>query len=330
MPEYNIIKLTHLTPLHIGSGRENHYDFSAPDLHSDTLSAALASLRAQQGKSEDTEAFLSSFTLSSAFPFWEDTFFLPALQGKFPVTVAGKEEKEYRKQLKNLKYIDATLWNEIVSGNMLTVKSSQLQIEKFLTKAGSNLEVPYKSQVNQRVSVPRMDGQDADPFFFNWTYYHEKSGLYCLTDAKGDKYNEIVTLFEMLGETGIGTDRNVGGGKFKVERDTMCLPDIKDANYTLLLSLYIPTEEEVTQLNLHASRYELLLRGGYLSGSGVETFRHLRKRSIYMFNVGSLFPTTAKMEGKIVDLKPDWNDDRMHPVYRSGRPFCLSIKINEP
>ena len=111
-----------------------------------------------------------------------------------------------------------------------------MQIEKFLTKTGSNFKVPYKSQVNQRVSVPRMDGQDADPFFFNWTYYREKSGLYCLMDAKGDKYNEIVTLFELLGETGIGTDRNVGGGKFKVERDTMCLPDIKDANYTLLLS----------------------------------------------------------------------------------------------
>jgi CRISPR type III-A-associated RAMP protein Csm4 len=329
MLEYNIIKLTHLTPLHIGSGKENHYDFSASDLHSDTLSSALASLRAQQGESEDTEAFLNSFTLSSAFPFWEDTFFLPKLQGKIPVTVAGREEKEYRKQLKNLKYIDAALWNEIVSGNMLTVESSQLQIERFLTQAGSNFEVPYKSQVNQRVSVPRADSQDTEPFFFNWTYYHEKSGLYCLTDAKGEKYNEIVSLFELLSETGIGTDRNVGGGKFKVECGTMCLPCIKDANYTLLLSLYIPKEEEITRLNLHASRYELLLRGGYLSGSREEIFRHLRKRSIYMFNVGSLFPTTTRLEGKIVDLKPDWNDDRMHPVYRSGRPFCLPVKINE-
>jgi CRISPR type III-A-associated RAMP protein Csm4 len=329
MLKYNIVKLTHLTPLHIGAGKENHYDFSAPCLHSDTLSAALAALRAQQGKSEDTKAFLDSFTLSSAFPFWDKTFFLPKPQGKIPVVVAGKEEKEYRKQLKKLKYIESALWNEIVCGNSLTVDTLQLQIEGFLTEAGNNFEVPYKSQVTQRVSVPRIDSQDAEPFFFNWTYYSAKSGLYCLTDATNDKYNEIVSLFELLGETGIGTDRNVGGGKFKIERETLYLPDVKDANYTLLLSLYIPKEEEMAQLNLHASRYELLLRGGYLSGSEVEAFRHLRKRSIYMFNVGSLFPTTAALEGKTVDLKPNWNDDRMHPVYRSGRPFCLPVKINE-
>lgn len=329
MSEYNIIKLTHLSPLHIGAGKENHYDFSASDLHSDTLSAALAALRAQQGKPNDIEDFLNSFTLSSAFPFWDNIFFLPKLQGKIPVTIAGKEEKEYRKQLKKLKYIDVDLWNELANGKPVTVKASQLHNDKFLLKADSNFETPYKSQVNQRVSVPRADNQDAEPFFFNWTYYHPKSGLYCLTDAQGEIFSEIVNLFKLLGESGIGTDRNIGGGKFEVEHSTLDLPDIPDANHTVLLSLYIPKEEEITQLNLHSSRYDILLRGGYLSGSEVEAFRHLRKRSIYMFNVGSLFPTTTVLKGKTVDLKPDWNDERMHPIYRSGRPFCLPVKINQ-
>jgi CRISPR type III-A-associated RAMP protein Csm4 len=328
MPKYNVIKLTHLTPLHIGIGKENHYDFSSTGLHSDTLSAAIAALRAQQGKSGDTEAFLNSFILSSAFPFWENTFFLPKLQGKIPVEIEGKQENEYRKQLKKIKYIDAELWSEIAKGKSVTLKSEQM-CKDFLLGTTGDFEIPYKSQVNQRVSVPREDGKNAESFFFNWTYYHPKSGLYCLTDAKGEKFTEIVTLFERLGESGIGTDRNVGGGKFEVEPNTLDLPDIPDANYTALLSLYIPQEEEISRLNLHSSRYELLLRGGYLSGSEVEAFRHLRKRSIYMFNAGSLFSTTAVLEGKTVNLKPDWNDERMHPVYRSGRPFCLPVKINE-
>jgi CRISPR type III-A-associated RAMP protein Csm4 len=329
MSKYRIIKLTHLTPLHIGTGRENQYDFSAPDLHSDTLSAALAALRAQHGKTDDTEAFLNSFTLSSAFPFWGNTFFLPKLQGKIPVTIAGKEENKYRKQLKKLKYIDIDLWSEMASGEYITVEASQLHKDKFLLKKDSGFETPYKSQVNQRVSVPRADGQDAEPFFFNWTYYHPNSGLYCFTDARDGKFDEITHLFKLLGESGIGTDKNIGGGKFEVEQADLDLPDIQDADHTALLSLYIPQEEEISLLNLHLSRYDLLLRGGYLSGSEVEAFRHLRKRSIYMFNVGSLFPTTVALTGKTVDLKPDWNDDRMHPVYRSGRPFCLPVKINQ-
>ena len=77
MPTYKIIKLKNLTPLHIGTGKENQYDFSAADLHSDTLSAALAALRAQQGQADDIETFLQSFSLSSAFPYWNDICFLP-------------------------------------------------------------------------------------------------------------------------------------------------------------------------------------------------------------------------------------------------------------
>ena len=68
-----IIKFKNLTPLHIGTGKEN-YDFSSSVLHSDTLSSALASLRAQKGKTSDIESFLMSFTVSSAFPYFGEFY----------------------------------------------------------------------------------------------------------------------------------------------------------------------------------------------------------------------------------------------------------------
>jgi CRISPR type III-A-associated RAMP protein Csm4 len=325
MATYNIVKLKNLTPLHIGIGKENNYDFSSSELHSDTLTAALAALRAQQGKESDTEHFLNSFTLSSAFPFSGATYFLPKLKGKINVLVADKKEHEYRKQLKKLKYIESGIWNELVSGQQVDIKSFQLK-GSFLVKDES-FENPFQSQVNQRVAIPRSDGTDAAPFYFDWTYFRSDAGLYCITDAKGDLFDEIKILFDTLGETGIGTDRNVGGGKFEVETHTITLPDIADANYSLLLSLYIPTEEELPLLHLPDSQYEMILRGGYLAGSSEECFRHLRKKSIYMFNVGSQLFTTACLSGKVVNLAPQWNDERMHPVYRSGRPFYLPVKI---
>jgi len=328
MPTYNIIKLKNLTPLHIGTGKENQYDFSATDLHSDTLSAALAALRSQQGKTDDVEDFLQSFSLSSAFPFWDNIYFLPKFQGKINVKVAAKAEYEYRKKLKRLKYIDVSLWSKLVQGDEIIVEESQLR-GNFLVKTVSNFVNPYQSQVNQRVSVPRVDNENADPFFFNWTYFHEKAGLYCLTDAKDERFDEILKLFELLGETGLGTDRNNGGGKFEAEYDYLDLPEIQDAKQTMLLSLYVPTKEELTKLKLQTAKYELLLRGGYMAGSSEEGLRHLRKRSVYMFNAGSLFPTTEKLNGTIVNLAPAWNDKRMHPVFRSGRPFYLPVKIDE-
>jgi len=328
MPVCNIIKLKNLSPLHIGTGKENRYDFSASNLHSDTISAALAALRVQQGKFKDTADFLNTFSISSAFPFWEDKLFLPKTQGKINVRVEKKEESEYRKQLKKLKYIDADLWSILVGGLSVTISANCLQGD-FLLNDVRGFENPYQSQVNQRVSVPRADNSEAEPFFFNWTYYHPKAGLYCLTDATDEKFEEILNLFQLLGESGLGTDRNIGGGKFEAEAGELELPDISDANQTMLLSLYIPAKEELTKLQLQKAKYELLLRGGYMAGSCEESFRQLRKRSVYMFNVGSLFPTTEPLTGKIVDLAPAWNDERMHPVFRSGRPFYLPVKINE-
>ena len=329
MATYTLVKLTNMTPLHIGTGQEN-YDFSASDLRSDTLSAALAALRAQMGKGEDARQFLESFAISSAFPFVGDRYFLPKPQGKIDIEVSDAEEYPSRKKLKKLQFIEQGLWKELVAGRKLIVKEAQLK-DKFLL---SDLETngfgkPYLAQVNQRVTVPREEGKDADPFFFEWIYFRENAGLFCLLDAPEGLQNEILDLFERLGEAGLGTDRNVGGGKFEVEAVPFSLPEIADANAMMLLSLFIPTEEDIKRLDLENARYELVRRGGFIAGSEEVDFRHLRKKSIYMFNTGSIFKTTRRPTGKVVDLRPDWNDERLHPVFRSGKPFVVPIKTME-
>jgi CRISPR-associated protein Csm4 len=287
-------------------------------------------MRVQYGKSENVEKFLNSFTISSAFPFWKESYFLPKPQGKINVRVKGREEHEYRKKLKKVKFIESSLWQEIIKGITVTVDDDQLQ-KDFLIKDSKDCSDIYKSRVMQRVSVPRCDGQHTVPFFFDWKFFDSQSGLYCLTDATGDLLDEIIQLFKLLGENGIGTDKNVGGGKFNVaykKNFSLNFPD--NANAEMLLSVYIPTEQELPELHLSESKYGLILRGGYIAGSQEESFRHLLKKSIYMFGVGSTFTSSKPLQGKVVDLKPKWNDERMHPVYRSGRPFYVPIKIEKP
>lgn len=325
MGKYTIIRLTNLTPLHIGTGKEN-YDFSASDLHSDTLSSALAAIRAQQGKKDDIPDFLNSFMISSAFPFYEKQYFFPKVQGIIKAEIKNKKEHEYRKKLKGIRFIESSLWQNLIQGNTIIIEEDQIQ-NMFLLPTKNKLDSIYKSRVNERVCVPREDGKDADPFFFDWKFFNQKAGLFCLTDASDSLLDEIKSLFSILGEVGLGTDKNIGGGKFEIETDTMTIEEVSDANATMLLSLFIPTESELKCLNLQSSKYELVLRGGYIAGSQEETLRHLRKKSIYMFGVGSVFPCTIELQGKIVDLKPDWNDSLMHSVYRSGKPFNIPIKV---
>ncbi|MCF0186785.1 MAG: type III-A CRISPR-associated RAMP protein Csm4 [Bacteroidaceae bacterium] len=323
--EYTIIKLTEMSPLHVGTGRDS-LDFSSSELQSDTLSAALASMRARQGKDSDIADFLSSFVLSSAFPFWKNNYYLPKPQGRINVTVSGKEEHEYRKKLKKVQYVELSLWKNLINGETCSISDEQIH-GSFLSSAKKIPEL-YKSAVQERVAVSR-NGKDAKPFFFDWKYFDKDAGLFCFTDATGQLLDEVVALFKLLGEEGIGTDRNCGGGKFNVVTDTINIESVADSNSQMLLSMYIPTEEEVMLLNLDESKYDLKLRGGFIAGSSYEEFRHLRKKSVFMFNAGSVFSTQSPLKGKVVDLRPQWNDTKLHPVFRSGRPLYVSIKTIE-
>ena len=315
-----------MTPLHIGTGKEN-YDFSSSDLHSDTLSAALAAIKVQTSDGGNLKSFMESFVVSSAFPFVGERYFFPKPHGRIDVRVTDADEYIVRKKLKKLRFIEAGLWNNLITGEKLTIQSNQLKGSFLLSDSSDfNIPAPYKSQVNQRVSVPREDGKDAEPFFFEWTYFDANSGLYCLLDASEEVENELIQLFKQLGESGLGTDRNVGGGKFEVETTKLSIGEVLSADSVMLLSLFIPTEEELHKLDLVHADYDLLKRGGYIAGSQESDFRHLWKKTIYMFNTGSVFPTTSFLEGKVVDLRPDWNDERMHPVFRSGKPFVVPIK----
>lgn len=327
MAVYTIIILKDLSPVHMGTGKEN-YDFSASQLHSDTLSSALVAMKAKHSNCDNLEEFLHSFTVSSAFPYIGKQFFLPRPMGKMNIEIVDCDEYVSRKKLKSIKFVEQSLWKELIAGKQIKVLTSQLK-NGFLLSSVEDFKQPYQSVVNQRVTIPREEGKDAEPFFFDWTFFDKEAGLYCMTDASGDKLEEILKWFTLLGEYGIGTDKNIGGGKFTICTQTIEIPDVEDANACMLLSLYIPEENEFrNSIDLDNSRYELCLRGGFMAGSQENDFWHLRKKSIYMFNVGSILKCSDKLKGKVVDLRPtDYNDSRMHPVYRSGKPFVIPIKI---
>ena len=184
-----------------------------------------------------------------------------------------------------------------------------------------------RTQTTQRVHVYADTEKDAEPFFFEWRYFDHEAGLYFLTTATGPLLDELVTLTTMLGETGLGTDRNVGGGHFEVEVAEVEINNTPNADAQVLLSLFIPDRQDMQNLNLEDARYGLLRRGGFAAGSSIESLRHLRKRSVYMFDEGSVFPTQTPLGGTVVDLRPDWNAPAMHPMLRSGKPFFLPYKM---
>lgn len=326
MRKFKIIKMTNMSPLHIGLGRDS-YDVAASLLHSDTIASALASLRANGGKDGDIKDFLECLSITSAYPFSGKTYFLPKPDGKLNVEVKGVEEKVYRKSLKKVKFIAKEVWDSLISGSLVVVEESQVKGQYLLADSKSKFEVPTKSIINQRVNVPRADGEDATPFAFSWTFFMPNAGLYCIIDCEDDKFDEIKNLFIELGEQGIGSDRSVGGGHFDIEIDEIELPEVEDANSQLLLSMFIPSKEELEQIDLLSSKYQIIKRGGFISGASSEKLRHYRRNTAYMFLEGSILQSSVKPKGVVIDLTPSIAEENLHPVYRSGKAFCVNIKI---
>ena len=126
MATYTLIKLKEMSPLHVGTGKEN-YDFSASHLHSDTLSAALAAMKVRHDGEEGLKEFMDSFVISSAFPYVGDHFFLPRPLGKIDMKVDDCDEYISRKKLKSIKFIEQDLWKSLIAGEQVIVSISQLK-----------------------------------------------------------------------------------------------------------------------------------------------------------------------------------------------------------
>jgi CRISPR/Cas system CSM-associated protein Csm4 (group 5 of RAMP superfamily) len=98
-----------------------------------------------------------------------------------------------------------------------------------------------------------------------------------------------------------------------------------EANRLVNLSLWCPGQDELSTGMLQESSFALVKRGGYLAGSSLPEYRHFRKRSVYMFMEGGVFPAMNKLQGKIVDLVPP-GVSGMHPVWRDGRSLFIPLK----
>lgn len=332
MGNYNIVKLNFLGPLHIGKGIGDYYDMSNRMLHSDTISGAIASTFVSLFGEESLVDFMASYRVSSAFPFCENHFFLPKPQGIreiYEITSSGNVSFEGKDE-KKIEFIDIALFNNFAE------KGSIVLDRKWISKCGkfvfSNIEANgiqlYKNMLVQRAFVPRGGCEDTVPFFFERIFFRENCGLYFIFDVSPNWENAFKQTVINLGITGVGTDKNVGNGQFDAEFDKIKINSCENGSFVFLLSLYCPEKEELNTKLLQESNYQLIKRGGFISGAQNSVFWHLRKKSIYFFNEGSVLNANS-LKGKIENLRPAWNDGNLHAVYRDGRAFGIGLNLKK-
>jgi CRISPR-associated protein Csm4 len=325
MATYRIIKLYFTSPLHLSRGQTEEYDRAAPMLHADTISGALASAFTALFPDEDVKEFMHSYKVSSAFPFSTETLLFPKPMTRLPVN-ENTHDLGFAKKIKKTEYVDQKLFEAILNMQEIELESAHFYGNMMVSKKSASFPF-YKKDVQQRVMVPRSGDGDSVPYYIERTWFKEGTGLFFLVEV-GDNEQQLKSCMHFLADSGLGTDKSVGNGQFKLSEPIIEEIDLKvpeKSDMQLNLALYCPVKTEISLAFLENSSYNLELRGGFLAGSSNDKIRHLRKKKVYMFSCGAVFPAN-ELKGKILDLSPEWDSEDMHPVYRDGRGFFIPIK----
>ena len=271
----------------------------------------------------------NQFFEKGLFNYFKFFNFFPKPLVKIKFNIENEDESKLEKQFKKLEYIEKSLLEKLIFGEKVLVKKDQFSSSGKYIWADKAPDIELiKTEVQQRVTVPQ-DGQgESKPYYVERLFFDDAAGLFFLLDCTDNLiFKEFISSLKFLGDSGIGTDRSVGNGFFNAGFGILNLVIPENTEYMMNLSLFCPNKEELPGLLEGEPAYALEKRGGFIAGAADEQFRHLRKKSVFMFTEGSVFKA-RKLAGKVLDIRPQWNDDKLHPVYRSGKPLGIPILIN--
>lgn len=340
MGAYNkkMVRLRFTAPLHIGAGKNENYDHSDELIHSDTIKSALyvvfRQVYPEVAEKDDGSSFFNAFTVSSALPYFDGELFLPKPMAGFAPAFSdlkAGEQAKLSKRAKKIQYVGHKLFEKWLQNDDVQLCENHLDHSKRFLFSSPNEKPPkvFIREVQQRVYIPLQgEGEvNTQPYYIERIYFHQKAGLYFLIDCPDEALLEkIEVCLHVLGDQGFGTDKNAGNGQFEYSMQDFQLEVPDHLTHRLALGLFCPEKAAVAESYLKQGAFGMVKRGGFIVSAQDVNFRHFRKKSVYMFTEGSVFPADMPLNGKLVDLRPE-TVENMHPVWRDGNCLFIPNKI---
>ena len=334
-----IYKLNFKTPVYIGTNSPtlSHSDYI---VHADTMFSAIVNCWLKLypedrgilfSDNDSVSVGFDLFKISSAFPFYKETLFLPK-----PESIEFKNCEDL-KAAKRAKFIEYSIFLDYLNGaDVDNCEVSILEEDSRFIVSESNTasEKPgrfiYQSEV-VRIKKNSITGETL-PYYFTRCHFKKESGLFLLAIFKNDEIErKFDASIRLLGDTGIGGERSIGHGLFWVEKSEIQLP-VKggESSEFINLSTYNPIGE-TENINFGDSYYVIQERKGWIEDYDS---RGLRKNPVKMIMEGSVLnmKNNFKPCGSLILVsKPFPELGLTHNVYRYGCFFGFPINnMQEP
>ena len=338
MGTYTVYRLKFKTQLHLGratgAAQTGSLGLEKTETYisADTLFSALCQTWATFYDTASLTDFLNPytaengslpFTLTSAFPYANNVYLFPK-----PLIFKSTSKKSKRVQ-----FVSRSLFENIITGNLPTFDEKDeknvitgekvwvnFEETKQLKKAiGVKLNV-WGTTTRPRVSIDRQT-EESSIWHVETVQFNKCCGLWFAVNYDSDETKQkIETLLRVLGDNGIGGERNAGYGLFDFGEVALDIPTAEDSTQFVTLSPICPkSSEQLEHLLKGDIAYNLNPLTGWVGSHGT----YKRRKQINMFTEGSVLNASDESIGRLVDLKPDnWT----HPVYRYGYAWQVGIK----
>lgn len=329
--QVQVVKLTFTTPVHLSRDirqAEQTRDF----ISGDTLFSALFSCGIQLGISG--EELLESFSecrFSSAFPYCGNSLFFPRPFCKLPAIQGMENDPALGKKIKKIQFLDTPTFERLLNGELKSISPADISPGgKFISMKSDFPE--FTKSLHERVSLDP-DTFESVPFSLENLHLHPDSGLFFMISTSGEDIPDVILQsLRYLADQGIGSDRNVGYGKFEIDSISgLSLKTPAHPSHYLSLAPVFPSELMEQEMNNPQmnSAWKFKMSEGYISSPGDEAWLGLKRKQFLMLTEGTvLFSPDEQPVGLLRDVKPDYPGE-IHPVWRDGRGFWLPIKISD-
>ena len=338
MGTYTAYRLKFKTQLHLGratgAAQTGKLGLEKTETYipADTLFSAICQMWATfYGTESLTTDFLNQyaaesgrlpFMLTSAFPYVDNVYLFPK-----PITFQTRSKKSKRVQ-----FVSDNIFRDIITGNSPDFDEDNLiNSDNVWISADEKERLKALMDENKKVNVwetgtrPRVtigaQNAGSEIWHVETVQFNINCGLWFATKFDSDQTkHKIETLLGVLGDAGIGGERNAGYGAFDFTEATLEIPETEAGNQFVTLSPICPNSpEQLSQLLTGNIAYTLIPSSGWMSTPGTVAHR----KQVNMFAEGSVLNTSAPPIGRLVDLRPEnW----AHPVYRYGYAWQVGIK----
>lgn len=343
----SIFRLSFPQGLLLSRGRPDSYEAPLPLLRADSLKSALLAaalpLFPELREPATSEAWLAGFTLSSGFPFatglqGQVEYFFPKPQLHLPA-IEGLKQEEAGKPTKKIAWLGQRYFEQLLRDEGQSIATAHLHDGgRFVSEKLAAATVVTRPHQQPHVFVPRGGGLDAVPYYTESLYFGPGAGLWFgvayAPATEATVRPRVEAALRLLTDQGLGTDKHLGRGHFTAQADTLILSVPAAPTHWLNLGPWCPTRAALPPERLAAvhTAYGLTRHGGYLASPAQEDLVRLRKKSVYMFDEGSVFgrlPGEADPPaGALHDLQPA-DFVLGHPVWRDGRPLWVGCVPTE-